>query len=172
MKDSNNGNEATLFNIHQIETLPVNRELLIVIQFSVRCDTVLHFIRNDWPEHVFGQLKTFHAKQYEISGGLFTMGYARHYSKMFTRELHRDHPGSSRMKLLSRSHLWWPGLDLDFEKLAKSCTACLSVQHLSCCSSSPMGVAFQTLATCAHRLRWPIHGLNVPIVDQWSFQVK
>ena len=33
------------------------------------------------------------------------------------------------MKSLVRSHLWWPGLDFDLEKLAKSCTACLSVKH-------------------------------------------
>ena len=39
------------------------------------------------------------------------------------QELHRDHPGSSRMKSVARSYLWWPGLDSDIERLAKSCAS-------------------------------------------------
>ena len=82
MKDSKNGSKATLFNIYQIETLPVTA---IEIQRATRRDPVLsqvlHFSRNGWPEHMFGQLETFHAKQHEIfnGGGLSTMGYACHY---------------------------------------------------------------------------------------------
>ena len=39
------------------------------------------------------------------------------------------------MKLLAHSHLWWPGLDLDLEKLTKSCTACLSVKQATATAS-------------------------------------
>lgn len=87
-------------------------------------------------------------------------------------ELHQDHPGSYQMKSLSRSHLWWPGLDLDLEKLAKSCTACLTVKQApaALCSSSPMGVAFQTLATFAYRFCRLIYGTNVPIGGGCTFQ--
>ena len=67
VKDSN-GSEATLFNIYQIETLPVTAT---EIQRATHCDPVLsqvlHFTQNGWPEHAFGQLKTFHAKQHKIS---------------------------------------------------------------------------------------------------------
>ena len=63
VKDSKNGSEATLFNIYQIETLPVTST---EIQRATRRDPVrsqmLHFTQNGWPVHVFGQLKTFHAK--------------------------------------------------------------------------------------------------------------
>ena len=41
-------------------------------------------------------------------------------------ELHSSHSGSSRMKELSRSYLWWPGLDKDLEDLCNSCPDCLS----------------------------------------------
>ena len=34
-----------------------------------------------------------------------------------------------------------------------------------------MGVVFQTLATCAHRHCWPIHGSNIPIAGGFPFQV-
>ena len=42
------------------------------------------------------------------------------------QELHRDHPGMTRMKCLARSFLCWPGLDKDIETLAKSFLTCQS----------------------------------------------
>ena len=45
------------------------------------------------------------------------------------QELHKDHPGVTRMKSVARSYMWWPGLDKDIEKLAKSCTACLAMKR-------------------------------------------
>ena len=38
------------------------------------------------------------------------------------QELHASHSGSSRMKELARSYVWWPGLDKDLEELSKSCS--------------------------------------------------
>ena len=40
-------------------------------------------------------------------------------------ELHRGHPGMVRMKVLVRSHAWWPRLDEDIQTLASSCQQCL-----------------------------------------------
>ena len=45
-------------------------------------------------------------------------------------ELHREHPGISRMKALSRSYFWWPGLDQEIEECAKHCYQCQSVKNL------------------------------------------
>ena len=50
-------------------------------------------------------------------------------------ELHQEHPGSSRRKLLAYSHIWWPGLDLVLEHLTKSCTACLRVKQAPAAAS-------------------------------------
>lgn len=44
-------------------------------------------------------------------------------------ELHEAHPGVSRMKSLACQHVWWPGLDVEIEKMMKSCTACQSTHH-------------------------------------------
>lgn len=41
------------------------------------------------------------------------------------KELHSVHAGSSRMKELARSYLWWPNLDADLETLCSSCPECL-----------------------------------------------
>ena len=40
-------------------------------------------------------------------------------------ELHSGHVGSSRMKELARSYLWWPNIDRDLEELVKHCLTCL-----------------------------------------------
>ena len=41
-------------------------------------------------------------------------------------ELHSTHAGSTRMKELARSYIWWPNLDKDLEQLSGSCPDCLS----------------------------------------------
>lgn len=39
-------------------------------------------------------------------------------------ELHKSHPGISKMKALARSYVWWPGIDTEIEHLVKSCPVC------------------------------------------------
>ena len=43
-------------------------------------------------------------------------------------ELHREHPGISRMKATAQSYMWWPGLDQAIERLVKSCRSCRAVK--------------------------------------------
>ena len=45
-------------------------------------------------------------------------------------ELHEGHPGSTRMKALARSFVWWPQLDSDLENVVKSCEICQTCCHL------------------------------------------
>ena len=44
-------------------------------------------------------------------------------------ELHRDHLGIVRMKNKARSHVWWPGIDLDIESIVRSSLPCQSVRN-------------------------------------------
>ena len=41
-------------------------------------------------------------------------------------ELHQEHLGSTKMKLLAHSYFWWPGLDRDIEELSTGCSVCLA----------------------------------------------
>ncbi|XP_049519319.1 uncharacterized protein K02A2.6-like [Dermacentor silvarum] len=43
--------------------------------------------------------------------------------------LHEGHPGMTQMKMLSRSHVWWPRLTLDIEQAVKECITCQLSQN-------------------------------------------
>ena len=39
-------------------------------------------------------------------------------------DLYSGHPGVTKMKALARSLVWWPGLNLELEKMVKECSRC------------------------------------------------
>lgn len=48
----------------------------------------------------------------------------RRFREQILNELHDGHPGAERMKLLSRSKLYWPRIDTDIETTVRSCVDC------------------------------------------------
>ena len=48
--------------------------------------------------------------------------------RMVLTELHATHPGSSRMKMLARSYVWWPCLDSAIESMVRACVVCQSMR--------------------------------------------
>ena len=45
-------------------------------------------------------------------------------------ELHQEHLGSTKMKQLARSYVWWPGMDHDLEQMSAACSVCLANRAL------------------------------------------
>ena len=45
------------------------------------------------------------------------------------QELHRSHPGVTRMKAIARSYMCWPGLDKAVEELVRNSIPCQSNRH-------------------------------------------
>ena len=43
-------------------------------------------------------------------------------------ELHESHPGITKMKVLARMYVWWPGINADIERSVRLCHACQEVQ--------------------------------------------
>ena len=49
--------------------------------------------------------------------------------RLVLEELHESHTGSSKMKSLARTYVWWPKMDTDIVEMAKSCSVCQVHQH-------------------------------------------
>ena len=92
---------------------------------------VHHFILHGWPDSCSeDSLKPYFNRQNELSAidGCILWG-ARVIipaagRSLVLKKLHETHPGISKMKHLSRSYLWWPGLDADIANIVQKCETC------------------------------------------------
>ena len=128
--------EPTVFNISRIESLPVTAQ---AIHQASRNDPILskvsQYTRWGWPTQVPESLKSFFTRRNELTleddcllWGIWVV-IPTTLQPQLLQELHKDHPGISRMKALARSHIWWPNLDHDIEEVAKSCQPCQAVKQ-------------------------------------------
>ena len=137
-----NATASSLFNLSQIDQLPVDSsQIRSVTSRDVVLSKVVQYTRQSWPITISESLKPYYNRANEISieCGVLMWGVRVIVpSKLQHRVLemsHESHPGINKMKLLARSYCWWPGIDQDIQKLAKSCTACLSVAPTPAVSS-------------------------------------
>jgi hypothetical protein len=47
--------------------------------------------------------------------------------KVVIRQLHKGHPGIVNMKMIARSHVYWPKIDSQLEEFVKQCSNCQSI---------------------------------------------
>ena len=81
-----------------------------------------------------------------------------------TEELHESHPGTSRMKSLARSYVWWPGMDMDLEKKVCNYVECQTNAKMPAQAPlAPVGMSRATVVPVACGLRGTVHGKNVPV---------
>ena len=134
---------TSIFNIAQIEALPVT---FSAISSATRKDKVLsrvcRYTKQGWPDHFDESLRPYFKRQHQLAveGDCLLWGIRvvipNQHQPHILKELHRDHPGCSRMKSLARSYVWWPGMDKDIENIAKSCMSCQQNKHSP--ASAPM----------------------------------
>ena len=121
--------------IHLIEHLDSTCISAANIQDGTTKDPLLsqvrRFIQLGWPEESPGpDYKVYFSKKQELSvlDGCILRGsrvlVPLQYRKSVLEELHRAHPGVTKMKGLARSYVWWPRMDLEIEALVKECTQC------------------------------------------------
>ena len=96
---------------------------------------MLSFVKSGWPNQYPPELRPFWFRRFELTvegecllWGIRVVVPEKLRNKVL-EELHKDHPGISRMKTIARSYIWWPGVDKRIEEMVKSCVACQSVKH-------------------------------------------
>ena len=128
--------EASIFNIAQIESLPVTATQIAkaICKDSV-LSKVLIYTQQGWPNTFEDCLLPFQRRQHELTveAGCLLWGIRvvipTELQMTLLEELHRDHPGVVRMKAVARSYMWWPGIDKAIEHTAKACVPCQSVKR-------------------------------------------
>ena len=128
--------DPKIFNVSQMEALPVSvRQLRATTTSDRMLSKVFRYTKRGWP-HQFPQcLRPFFDRRNELmmEEGCLLWGYRVVISQKLREkplcELHKDHPGVTRMKSVARSYMWWPGLDKELEQLAKSCLPCQAVKQ-------------------------------------------
>ena len=94
---------------------------------------VYHFVLTGWPEQLSEgdiDIKPYFHRRAELSchdrcllWGTRVIVPDKFHATVLD-ELHDTHPGIVKMKSLSRSYVWWPGLDKDIERTVHNCSLC------------------------------------------------
>ena len=96
---------------------------------------MLWYIKKGWPTLVPKALKSCLTENTELSveGNFLLWGgrvvIPQTLKKLVSSELHKEHMGVPHMKSLACGHIWWLGIDTNFEILAKSCSAGAAVKQ-------------------------------------------
>ena len=132
-----NPTEASLFNIAQIDALPLQvSEIESATCTDPILSKVLTCLRHGWPPGVQDALMPFWRRRDELTvegecilWGMRVVIPSKWRDKVLD-ELHKGHPGVVRMKTLARIHISWSKMDSAIEGRAKRCTACQDNKHL------------------------------------------
>ena len=88
-----------------------------------------------WPSDTTVDLTPFRKRYMELSvlDGCILWGsrvvIPAAFRQSLLQELHTTHLGISRMKSLTRSYVWWPGLDLQIEEVCCACVECCAANR-------------------------------------------
>ena len=122
------GRTCNVISHIQTETLPVTAaEIKITTKNDAILFEVLKYLRDDkWLEHISQELRPYFRKSNKLSiendiimWGLQVLIPSCYRHKILSK-LHKNHPGMSRMKSLSRLYIWFPNIDKQIEKLVKN----------------------------------------------------
>ena len=111
---------------HDTPSRPIR---LLDMAYDKTLATVLAFTQNGWniQECHDPDIKPYFIRCYELSieQGYLIWGLRviipPNLREPILKELHWSHPGVARIKSMARSHVWWPQLDSDLERITRAC---------------------------------------------------
>ena len=163
------------FQIKQIEAVPVNTKRL---QNATQRDPVLSKVYNyvltgKWDNINDPAIAKYHTRrdQLSVQQGCLLCGICVIVPPALQNEvldmIHEAHPGIVRMKMLSRSHVWWPTINSDIEKLATSCEMCENkMKNPPKGKLHPLGIPRRPMAEGTHRFCSEFPRLQLPCVTR------
>lgn len=116
------------------DSLPIN---LIEIKIELNKDSILtkvyeYVSSGNWPTNIEGRNNI---KRYSLCTDDGCLYYAerlvipRNMVPKILELLHECHVGIVRVKSVSRSYVWWPGIDRNIEDFVNSCVPCQALQN-------------------------------------------
>ena len=119
---------------HQLQSLPIQAsDIRVATSKDPTLSQVYSYTMRGWPNTAHSmqeEVKPFFSKRLQLSvtNGCLLWGLRvivpPQYQGAVLRLLHEGHPGMSRMKSLTRLHVWWPSIDDDIESFVKACNNC------------------------------------------------
>ena len=91
---------------------------------------VLRYVMFGWPNKSEEDIEDYYRRRNELSveQGCLLWGVRviipQSLRQQVLKDLHHEHTGIVRMKMLARSYLWYPKMDQDLESLVSKCEAC------------------------------------------------
>lgn len=133
----NSDDVSEYIGFSMLDELPLSAEH---IRRETRTDSllskVLFYTQSGWPSKVSDDaLAPYFVRRHELSVDRECVTWGnRVIVPLSLRDkvlslLHEGHPGMARMKMLSRSHVWWPRLTPDVEQKVKECVTCQLTQN-------------------------------------------
>ena len=136
-EETNAQDEASVCFLEQLDRMkPLTCEdIRRATRRDRRLSRVVQCLHSGWSERGPAELQPFESKKSELSvscGCVFwgnRVVIPESLRREVLKELHDSHPGISRMKMLARSYVWWPGIDDDIKNLVSSCPGCQAGQN-------------------------------------------
>ena len=140
--------ELVLLSEHLDDSPVTAKDIKIWTQRDQKLARVLQHVQQGWPSEGDSELEPYSSRRLELScyEGCIMWGsrivIPPPGRETVLHELHKGHPGITRMKSLARMYVWWPGISADIEKSVRLCSECQQVQ-----SSPPLAPL--------HPWKWP-----------------